>query len=131
MAKSNPDRRSPGELEASVLAALWTAEGPLTPGEVLGRLDGALARTTIATILTRLLEKGAVTRTRDGRGYRYVPTQDAPGLTARRMCAELDKDGDRGTVLARFVAELSADDEQTLRALLDGPAAGSDPEGHR
>jgi hypothetical protein len=38
------------------------------------------------------------------------------------MHAELDKDEDRGTVLARFVSELSTEDEQMLRALLDGGA---------
>ena len=41
------------------------------------------------------------------------------GTTARRMHAELDKDADRSTVLARFVSDLSPADEQLLRSLLD------------
>ncbi|WP_406105115.1 BlaI/MecI/CopY family transcriptional regulator [Streptomyces sp. NBC_01003] len=114
------ERRPAGELEASVLAALWAAETPLTPGEVQRALADGLARTTVTTILTRLHAKGTVTRDRAGRGYAYRPAQDAHGLTARRMHAELDKDDDRGTVLARFVSELSSEDEQMLRALLDG-----------
>ncbi|MFE2989910.1 BlaI/MecI/CopY family transcriptional regulator [Streptomyces sp. NPDC059262] len=116
------ERRPAGELEASVLAALWAAETPLTPGEVQRALADDLARTTVTTILTRLHAKGTVTRDRAGRGYAYRPAQDSHGLTARRMHAELDKDEDRGTVLARFVSELSTEDERMLRTLLDGGA---------
>ncbi|MFF2504094.1 BlaI/MecI/CopY family transcriptional regulator [Streptomyces sp. NPDC058067] len=118
------ERRPAGELEASVLAALWAADAPLTPGEVQRWLADDLARTTVTTILTRLYAKGTVTRDRAGRGYAYRPAQDSHGLTARRMHAELDKDEDRGTVLARFVSELSSEDELMLRALLEGGTGG-------
>ena len=112
-------RRPAGGLEAGVLAALWAADAPLTPGEVQSALGDGLARTTVTTILTRLYEKGAATRQRAGRGYAYTPTEDAPGLTARRMHTELAKEEDRSTVLARFVSQLSDADEQLLRALLE------------
>lgn len=118
-------RRPSGELEASVLAALWAGEGPLTPAEVQAHLGGSLARTTVTTILARLHDKGAVSRTRSGRGYAYSPVHDSPGLVARRMRTELDKGDDRGTVLARFVSQLSVADERLLRSLLD-EAVGSD-----
>jgi predicted transcriptional regulator len=135
MPDANASRRPAGELEASVLAALWAAGGrPLTPADVqrdLGAALGAdLARTTVTTILARLHEKGTVSRTRSGRGYAYLPVQDSPGLAARRMRSELDKSAgdDRGIVLARFVSELGPDDEALLRALLaqaePGGAAG-------
>ncbi|MEU7067853.1 BlaI/MecI/CopY family transcriptional regulator [Streptomyces sp. NPDC046161] len=120
MSDRNAERRPAGELEARVLAALWAADGPLAPGQVQEMIDGALARTTVTTILSRLYEKGAVTRKRSGRGFVYVPTEDASGLTARRMHAELAKDEDRGAVLSRFVSQLSDEDERLLRALLDG-----------
>lgn len=125
-------RRPSGELEASVLAALWAAGGrALTPAQVQRELGAALgadlARTTVTTILARLRDKGSVSRTRAGRGYAYLPVQDSPGLTARRMRTELDKSGadDRGAVLARFVSELAPADEALLRALLAeaGPGA--------
>ncbi|MFG2717920.1 BlaI/MecI/CopY family transcriptional regulator [Streptomyces sp. NPDC048416] len=118
-------RRPAGELEAGVLAALWAAGAPLTPGEVQAELGGGLARTTVTTILTRLYDKGALTRRRIGRGYAYTPTEDAPGLTARRMHTELAKEEDRSTVLARFVSQLSDEDERLLRSLLD--ESGGDP----
>ncbi|MEV6684642.1 BlaI/MecI/CopY family transcriptional regulator [Streptomyces sp. NPDC051130] len=120
MSDRNAERRAAGELEARVLAALWAADGPLTPGQVQEVIDGSLARTTVTTILSRLYEKGAVTRKRSGRGFVYVPTEDASGLTARRMHAELAKDEDREAVLSRFVSQLSDEDERLLRALLDG-----------
>ncbi|GGR68912.1 hypothetical protein GCM10010269_04570 [Streptomyces humidus] len=119
-ADARDERRPAGELEAAVMAALWAAGAPLTPGLVQTELGSGLARTTVATILTRLHEKGVVSRERQGRGYAYFPVQDAPGLTARRMHSELDRDADRETVLARFVAQLSPGDEQYLRRLLEG-----------
>ncbi|MFJ6719605.1 MULTISPECIES: BlaI/MecI/CopY family transcriptional regulator [unclassified Streptomyces] len=120
MSGSTADRRPAGELEASVLAALWAAKAPQTAAQVQRTLTADLARTTVTTILSRLHEKGTVARERSGRGYAYFPVRDAHGLTARRMHHELDKDSDRETVLARFVSELSPDDERVLRELLDG-----------
>ncbi|MER7399093.1 BlaI/MecI/CopY family transcriptional regulator [Streptomyces sp. NPDC000151] len=119
MTDSKDERRPAGELEATVMAALWAADGPLTPGRVQVELGSGLARTTVTTILSRLHEKGMAGRAREGRGYAYFPVQDAPGLTARRMHSALDGDIDRETVLARFVAQLSPDDERLLRDLLE------------
>ncbi|MFF7976307.1 BlaI/MecI/CopY family transcriptional regulator [Streptomyces sp. NPDC007905] len=119
MTDAKDERRPAGELEASVMAALWAAGAPQTPGQVQLSLGADLARTTVTTILTRLHDKGMVERHRQGRGYAYVPLQDAQGLTARRMHSELDRDSDRETVLARFVAQLSPDDERILRDLLE------------
>ncbi|MFD8984850.1 BlaI/MecI/CopY family transcriptional regulator [Streptomyces sp. NPDC059564] len=119
MGDRNAERRPAGELEAGVLAALWAADGPLSPGQVQEIVGGSLARTTVTTILSRLYEKGTVTRSRSGRGFAYTPTEDASGLTARRMHAELAKDEDREAVLSRFVSQLSTEDERLLRALLD------------
>ncbi|MFI0903507.1 BlaI/MecI/CopY family transcriptional regulator [Streptomyces sioyaensis] len=128
MSETSPVQRRPaGELEASVLAALWAAGEPLSPAQVQRVLGGRLARTTVTTILSRLHDKGAVSRSRSGRGFAYSPIQDSAGLTARRMRSELDKQDDRGTALARFVSQLTSEDEQVLRSLLE--AAGDAPEG--
>ncbi|MHA5054470.1 BlaI/MecI/CopY family transcriptional regulator [Streptomyces sp. SD15] len=119
MASAKDERRLAGELEASVMAVLWAADAPLTPGRVQTELASGLARTTVTTILSRLHEKGIAGRARQGRGFAYFPVQDPHGLTARRMLAELDRDEDRGTALARFVAQLGPDDERLLRDLLE------------
>lgn len=126
MSETSPAQRRPaGELEASVLAALWAAGSPLTPAGMQSALGGRLARTTVTTILTRLHDKGAVSRSRAGRGFAYSPIQDSAGLTARRMRSELDKQDDRGTALARFVSQLTSEDEQLLRSLLESAEDGA------
>ncbi|MFI6051350.1 BlaI/MecI/CopY family transcriptional regulator [Streptomyces violascens] len=122
MSESSADRRSPGQLEADVMAALWAAGTPQTAGDIQHRLARPLARTTVATILARLYTKGAAARERSGRGYAYTPLQDSYGLAARRMHRELQGDSDRAIVLARFVDQLSADDELLLLSLLEGDA---------
>lgn len=111
-------RRAKGSLESEVLAALWAAEGPLTPGEVVEAIGGGLAYTTVQTILVRLHAKGAVAREQVGRAYSYTPVLDDAGLAADRMQALLDKGGDRVAVLRRFVGSLSPEDETALADLL-------------
>ncbi|WP_441249771.1 BlaI/MecI/CopY family transcriptional regulator [Kitasatospora sp. McL0602] len=116
-------RRHAGELEGQVLAALWAAAAPLTPQDVQTALGDGLARTTVATILARLHDKGQVERRKAGRGFAYTPTvEDEAGLAARRMRSELERGQDRSTVLARFVSDLTDADERLLRELL-GDAA--------
>ncbi|MEU9987147.1 BlaI/MecI/CopY family transcriptional regulator [Streptomyces sp. NPDC048045] len=121
-------RRARGELESDVLAALWAADGPLTAREVRKQVPGDLAYTTVLTILTRLHEKGMLVRHREGRGYAYEPARDEASHTAHRMHSLLEGGSDREAVLARFVSELSAQDEHLLHQLLSGhnetPAEG-------
>ena len=128
---SGATRRAPGELESAVLEVLWDAAAPLSPGEVRDRLAAAgqdggdgdrdvPAYSTVVTILTRLYEKKALTRSRAGRAFRYAPVTDEAGLAARRLAAMLDRTQDREAVLSRFVADLADGDEQFLRALLGG-----------
>lgn len=116
--RRRPPRRAQGELEASVLSALREADGPATAGWVQERLGGGLAYTTVITILTRLLAKGAVTRERSGRSFAWLPVSDEAGLAAHRMRRVLDAEHDREAVLASFVTGLGPDDERLLRELL-------------
>ena len=121
--------RGRGELEREVLACVAAAVEPVTASEVLADLGGGLAYTTVMTTLARLEAKGVLARTMSGRAYAYSlvgdPSQVEEALAAHRMRRVLDSRGDRAGVLARFVAELPAEDEQTLRALL--AAADPDP----
>ncbi|WEO99464.1 BlaI/MecI/CopY family transcriptional regulator [Streptomyces sp. FXJ1.172] len=124
-----PGRRARGELESNVLAALWSADGPLTARQVLERLPGDLAYTTVLTILSRLYGKGMLVRHREGRGYAYEPERDEASHTAHRMKSLLEGGSDREAVLTRFVSELSEQDEQLLHQLLSGHD-GRDGAGH-
>jgi predicted transcriptional regulator len=120
-------RRGAGELAGEVLGILQSAGEPLSPGDVRECLGGGLAYTTVVTILSRLHAKGVLDRERAGRAFRYSPVADEPGLAARRMASVLAAEPDREAVLARFVSNLSGDDEQALRRML-GTVNGADAE---
>src|ERR1051326_8609345 len=115
---SEPKRRPWGSLEEEVLATLWAADGPVTAGVVQAEIGGALAYGTVTTILARLRAKGLVVREQVGRTNLYSPAQDEAAHTAREMHSLLTGRTDRAAVLARFVSELSPDEEQVLQALL-------------
>jgi len=102
-----------------VLAVLREAPGPASAAWVQERLGGSLAYTTVVTILTRLLRKGAVTREKAGRSFVWSPAGDEADLAALRMRRVLDAESDRRAVLARFVTKLSPGEEQVLRELLE------------
>ena len=108
-----------------MLAVLWDAAQPLSPTEVQTRLEDDLAYTTVMTILTRLHDKGVATREKHGRSFHYHAVDDEAGLAARKMTRVLDGEPDRGSVLARFVTQLSESDEAVLRALLREDTDGS------
>lgn len=118
--RGKPRRRERGQLESEVLAALWAAGGPVSATVVQEHLGGDTAYTTVLTILTRLCDKGLVSRRREGRSHLYAPVHDQPGLAAAGMHSLLDEGGDRAAVLARFVSDLSAEDERLLEQLLRG-----------
>lgn len=113
-------RRAAGELESSVMAVLWAADDALTAAQVGARLPGGLAYTTVLTILSRLHDKGRLARHRAGRGYAYAPVRDEAADTAGRMVSLLEHGSDRQAVLARFVSELSPEDERLVQELLRG-----------
>src|SRR3954471_9119295 len=123
--------RRRGALEQEVLGCLAAAGRPLTVAEVLADLGGDLAYTTVLTALSRLHAKGALRREPSGRAFAYSLPADPAALgaavTARRMSRLLDSGQDRAGVLARFVADLSPEDERLLTELL-GEGRRTDPE---
>jgi predicted transcriptional regulator len=123
--------RRRGALEQEVLTCLAAAGRPLTVAQVLAELGGDLAYTTVLTALSRLHAKGALRREPSGRAFAYSLPEDpdavGASLTARRMSRLLDAGADRAGVLARFVADLSAEDERLLAELLtDARADGGE-----
>lgn len=111
-----------GPLERKVMVRLWAA-GPSTVAEVVAALnDGPsapLAYTTVMTILSRLFEKGFVTRARDGRAFRYTAAADESELeaaAARRDVRQLiERYGP--TTVATFAADLAGADPELVRRL--------------
>lgn len=112
-------KRADGELELEVLTILWASDVALQPAEVRRRTEGNLAYTSIATVLTRLWEKGLVTRTQVGRAYAYSAAASRDEWDSRRMAAVLDEAPDHHALLAKFVGRLSKKDLAELRRVLD------------
>jgi predicted transcriptional regulator len=110
-------RRAAGELANEILAALWAAQRPLTPGEVQAELANPPAYNTVHTILTRLHDKGLVVRDADRRGA-YRAAKDPAARTAELMRDLLDAGPDRLGALQRFATQLRPDEERALRSLL-------------
>lgn len=102
---------------------LWAAGRPLTVREARDVLNAGrtppLAYTTVLTVMSRLADKGALTRTPRGRGHQYAPAvTDAAALAVRDVIAAY---GD--AALSHFVDQASADPSlrDRLRALLEAP----------
>lgn len=126
VSRGRAGRRAHGELESAVLEVLWDADQPLNVSSVRERLiargvgdENDFAYTTVLTVLSRLQEKGTLTRQREGRSYRYAPVADQSGLLARQVNAIIAAANDREAVLTRFVSDLTAADEHLLRSLLN------------
>jgi len=114
--------RGRGELEREVLACVAASGKPLSANDVLVELGGGLAYTTVMTTLARLETKGVLARELHGRSYLYSlagdPADLESSLAAHRMRRVLETREDHAGVLARFVADLSEEDERVLGDLL-------------
>jgi predicted transcriptional regulator len=115
---STPERRPAGALEAAVLRTLWDAGIALTPAQIQERLGVDLAYNTVHTVLTRLCDKGILTRTRRAGRAAYQPSLAAAEHSAAQLRAVLDSAQDRHALLRRFVDTLTPQEEAQLRAML-------------
>lgn len=105
--------------------ALWAVETPLSAGELRDRLAGARdggktpALTTVLTVLSRLEQKGFVSRDRDARPHLYSAALTRAGHVAELMNEVLESSSDRTEALAYFVGSVDESEAQMLRRLLD------------
>jgi len=82
------DRELPPPLEMMCLNALWEiGEGNVEDVRKVVSQDRPLAYTTVLTLLDRLARRSAVSRRKEGRGFRYQPTVERNKL--RRMALKL------------------------------------------
>jgi predicted transcriptional regulator len=114
-------RRPMGSLESAVLSALWRADEPQTPGQVLETIDADVAYTTVMTILARLWQKGLAERFKQGRAYAYAPAMSEADLAASKMRDQLSQSSDRMATIGRFVSSLDPAEARQLRKLLERP----------
>lgn len=119
------------EAESVVMDVLWQRQSCAAEDVV-----AALANTqhwqdaTIKTLLNRLLKKGAITATKDGRRYLYVPTLRREDWVLGESQGLLERlfDGRVAPLVAHFSQQqkLSRKDIAELRKLLDGIDAEGD-----
>ena len=109
-----------GELETAVMEAVWIGRAT-TVREVLSQLHPTrpLGYTTVATIMTRLVEKGLLLRERSGKVDLYRPAYDRQEY-GRRAAAQavqtlVHEFGD--VALAQFAAALESADPDHLARL--------------
>ena len=111
-----------GDLGTAVMAVVWESES-CDVNDVLERLvwDKPLAYTTIMTVMTRLVEKGFLKRSRSGRKFVYTAVAQRDEVARNRFRKIVD--GFYGGLTGMAVSELlSGDDdvsEDELQALED------------
>jgi predicted transcriptional regulator len=117
-----------GELEAAIMAVMWSRDQPATVRDVYVELAGSrqLAYTTVMTVMDTLHRKGFLDREMQGRAWSYRPTISRQKYTAGIMREAMAESGDRTAVLAHFVAAMSDQEAAALRSLLRRRSGGND-----
>lgn len=117
MRRPGPPREMPPPLELECLKALWDL-GEASVRQVREELEPErrLAYTTVMTLLDRLARKGAVSRRKVGRSFRYTP------VLARETLQRL--------AVAELVGRFFGGSREALMDYLSGaaPALGRIPE---
>ena len=63
-----------GDAELEIMKVIWKAKAPITSLDIGKEVeDKGWKKTTIATFLTRLVEKGALSADKQGKLYYYTP----------------------------------------------------------
>ncbi|MGH2732732.1 MAG: BlaI/MecI/CopY family transcriptional regulator [Actinomycetota bacterium] len=105
-----------GDLEFAIMKLVWEWGRPVTVPEVHRHLSSSrtLAYTTTMTVMSRLVEKGLLTRSEERRPYVYRPALDREDYSAELMLRVLAEVGDRQATLARFVERMGPGDAEVL-----------------
>lgn len=113
-----------GDLQLAIMRVLWErGEAAVTDVHAAIEPERGLAPTTIATMLTKMEDKGVVTHRSEGRRYIYRPTVSEEAVQ-REMLAELTERlflGDVAAVVSTLLAEHDVDRDElaALRDLID------------
>jgi predicted transcriptional regulator len=139
------DRELPPPLELACLNALWElGEANVEEVRVFVSRARPLAYTTVLTLLDRLSRRGAVSRRKEGRGFRYQPAIERDKLRRLALTQFLDHHfngsvdllreflnaGLQAEPLAAAAAagnEPAVTEEAAVAAAAAGEAAGRDP----
>jgi predicted transcriptional regulator len=115
--------RQQGELENQVMDALWSAERSMTSQEILEKVNrdsDELALTTILTVLSRLVDKGMVTRSSgSGRSLDFRAAETRERHSANLMLKLLGDSENPALTFAQFTKSLSPKQLAALRETLE------------
>ncbi|MGW3352799.1 BlaI/MecI/CopY family transcriptional regulator [Nonomuraea rubra] len=115
-----------GNLERSIMEALWQHPSGMFAHDLAPALPSQPAVTTVLTVLMRLANKGMVSRERVGRAHLYKATAGKDTFVAEAMRAALDEAGDVAAAVQRFVGTVTPEVAAALRAAL-GERDGAEP----
>jgi len=113
-----------GDAELEIMKVIWRAERPISAAEIgLVVAERGWKRTTIATFLARLVEKGALAVERRGKSQYYTPLFSA-GTYKRSQLKRFVKrlfDGSAKELVASLFEEeeLSREELEELRSAFD------------
>lgn len=115
------DQDQLGHLELAVMHVLWSATDSLDVKDVVARLGGSRAYTTVMTTLARLHKKGYLEQEKNGRSYRYSPRVSRKSVLQRMIVRLADYffNGDVGKLVPQIHGmekELSPGERRRLRA---------------
>ncbi|MED7952279.1 BlaI/MecI/CopY family transcriptional regulator [Streptomyces sp. BE20] len=118
-----------GDLEAEIMDRLWTWNRPATVREVVDDINRQrpVAYTTVMTVADILHGKGILTREKQGRAWLYRPALGREEYTAALMQEALGSSRDRPAALAHFIEEISSDELEVIRGLLDAKPVPDQP----
>jgi len=120
MARRPSPQPTPAELE--ILKVLWET-GPATVRQVMQRLAGDRAYTTIMTLMNVMHEKGLLRRRPAGKAFIYRPTVQRE-MTLRAMLADMVErafEGSASALVAHLLQEANPDERELaeIRRLIE------------
>jgi predicted transcriptional regulator len=111
------ERELPPPLEMICLNALWDiGEGNVEDVRRVVAASRPLAYTTVLTLLDRLTRRGAVSRRKEGRGFRYQPTVERDKLRWLALRQFLEYHFDGSAAKLRVFLEAPVQDEPAAPA---------------
>ena len=113
-----------GDAELEIMKVIWKAEGPVTSIDIGKAVeDRGWKKTTIATFLTRLSEKGAIAGEKQGKLYYYtalITEKEYKKLQTKNLIKSLYNGSVRDFAVAFFEDnKLSNDDIKELKAIFE------------
>ena len=113
-----------GDAELEIMKVIWKAKEPITSLDIGKEVeDKGWKKTTIATFLTRLVEKGALSADKQGKLYYYTPLiseKEYRKSQTKNLIKTLYNGSVRDFAVSFFEEQkLSDDDIKELRAIFE------------